>query len=82
MLHSKIDSSFLSSSAELDDEAASSDFARALELVLALPAPDVLLLMFAVVDGCDCDNGSEDDCDAIILKIVKVFINSDRYTGV
>lgn len=63
MLHSKIDSSFLSSSGEVEDEAASSDFARTLELV---PAADVLLVVVAV-DGGDCVRGSVDDCDAIAL---------------
>lgn len=66
MLHSKIDSSFLSSSGEEEDEAASPVFARALELVLALPAADVLLVVVAI-DGGDCVSGSVDDCDAIAL---------------
>lgn len=68
MLHSKIDSSFLSSSGEVEDEAASSDFARELELVLAPPVADVLLVVVAV-DGGDCVSGSVDDCDAIALWI-------------
>lgn len=76
MLHSKIDSSFLSSSAAAveveeddDEEAASSDLARPFELVLALLVVGDVLLVVMPVDGGGCVSGSMDDCDAIALIV-------------